>query len=672
MAYRRSSVERGSLSPKEVETANQSKRGFLPIPPRIDYNDEIFQGVVILRINRTALSTIFTPTLGILFATARHAQSSGVFPPEPFNGLQVSYKISGATATKFEDVPGFTWTRSLTFSGFAGPGELSVGGTLTAGGYYADVVVRVTAGGKTESKTYKVDPKSPQSFLVSVAIPKNATYGGISIVMTGHYNAGTRGVVVTGSWDQKGVTNKPADPNKNRGPQSPVARVKEIIGLWTGTVKEGIAATGDHNNNLSLLGDPKYDKFKCGEYQSRCLDFLQSLKYSDDPKKRALIEGIEFGPIQAQGMLHQAVVIYRHGTKWEEDGIILDPWPTQKHEGRPITYTMEEWTKLFNSAFVGKSSISEYKGQYFSGTYPDPHLKVPYTPEVLNWFKTAPPHVQTQIKKLNAIPNEVERQHAIRDLYKSTSAEARTIVKCPLNAYLVDGKGRVSGFPGGVARTDIPGVRFCMLRLADGTFWTELDYPRDTTFKLILEGTGTGPATVYTGFNMTAQPRDRRIQQYNFQVSKGQKFTQDQQVEGAPLRTLAQGTDSSSKKEQILFTNWNKGGVLSSPLSPTVFEVPYLLRLTYLNTYHYHFGRGAKAGTIALRHTDGTLYGPWQAKGVLSSGAPDGTWEVRPDVVLKPGTYTIVDSSPETWSQNSASSGKGFAEVRGYREQDKN
>ena len=34
--------------------------------------------------------------------------------------------------------------------------------------------------------------------------------------------------------------------------------------------------------------------------------------------------------------------------------------------------------------------------------------------------------------------------------------------------------------------------------------------------------------------------------------------------------------------------------------------------------------------------------------------------------MLTLGTYTIVDSSPATWSQNSQSGGKGFAVVKGY------
>ena len=121
----------------------------------------------------------------------------------------------------------------------------------------------------------------------------------------------------------------------------------------------------------------------------------------------------------------------------------------------------------------------------------------------------------------------------------------------------------------------------------------------------------------------------------------------------------------TSTTVQKVFTNWNIGGVLSGPSAPTVFQTRYPLTVTYVNTYHFHDGRGSPAGTIALRHTDGTVYGPWRTTGVISSGAPDGTWEARPNELIKPGTYTVVDSDPATWSQNPESRGQGFCEVQG-------
>ena len=122
---------------------------------------------------------------------------------------------------------------------------------------------------------------------------------------------------------------------------------------------------------------------------------------------------------------------------------------------------------------------------------------------------------------------------------------------------------------------------------------------------------------------------------------------------------------ASAAKPQVIFSNWNTGGVGVGPTVPTTFAIDRPLRVTYVNSYHYNSGRGTKAGTLALRHSDGLLYGPWRVRGSVASGVPEGLWECEPGVVLKPGTYTVVDSEPATWSQNGQSGGRGFVEVRG-------
>jgi hypothetical protein len=42
-------------------------------------------------------------------------------------------------------------------------------------------------------------------------------------------------------------------------------------------------------------------------------------------------------------------------------------------------------------------------------------------------------------------------------------------------------------------------------------------------------------------------------------------------------------------------------------------------------------------------------------------------WVVKPNVVIPPGTYTVVDSDPGTWAQNSETLGKGMAWGKGIR-----
>jgi hypothetical protein len=89
--------------------------------------------------------------------------------------------------------------------------------------------------------------------------------------------------------------------------------------------------------------------------------------------------------------------------------------------------------------------------------------------------------------------------------------------------------------------------------------------------------------------------------------------------------------------------------------------------VTFIYTYHY-FNNGKLPGTIALRHSDGTVYGPWQSEGAIGQGGVrNAYWFVRPNVEIKAGSYTVVDSDKATWSQNSGSAGAGFVEIRGIK-----
>lgn len=115
----------------------------------------------------------------------------------------------------------------------------------------------------------------------------------------------------------------------------------------------------------------------------------------------------------------------------------------------------------------------------------------------------------------------------------------------------------------------------------------------------------------------------------------------------------------------LVFDNGNIGGVLSGPSQPTTFTLAGPTRITYVSDYHY-FNGGVLPGTIALRHEDGTIYGPWQASGRIGQGGVlNAYWEVWPVVVLKAGAYTVVDSHPATWSHNSQSGNRGFTILRG-------
>lgn len=118
--------------------------------------------------------------------------------------------------------------------------------------------------------------------------------------------------------------------------------------------------------------------------------------------------------------------------------------------------------------------------------------------------------------------------------------------------------------------------------------------------------------------------------------------------------------------EQTLLDNQNAGAVINNPTAPTTFTIVQGFGISYLSTYHWNDGKGAKPGTLRIQAADGTVYGPWKAVGVRGmGGVRNATWECRPSVYLRAGTYTVIDSSPLTWSHNPGSGGRGFARVLG-------
>ena len=118
---------------------------------------------------------------------------------------------------------------------------------------------------------------------------------------------------------------------------------------------------------------------------------------------------------------------------------------------------------------------------------------------------------------------------------------------------------------------------------------------------------------------------------------------------------------------KTLFNNGNVSGVHNNPSRATKFTLSAPHVITRIVNYHWNNGRGAAPGTIALRGSDGRAYGPWRAKGTPGQGGrPNANWECSPGVTLPAGTYTVIDSDPATWAQNSGSQGSGHTRVEGY------
>lgn len=124
-------------------------------------------------------------------------------------------------------------------------------------------------------------------------------------------------------------------------------------------------------------------------------------------------------------------------------------------------------------------------------------------------------------------------------------------------------------------------------------------------------------------------------------------------------------TVTESQPAQGVFDNGNTLGVKEGGKPPRV-QITQDIVVTEISSYHYNKGKGATPGQLSLKSDSGTVYGPWQTTGQMGQGnVPNAFWVAKPDAKVPAGTYTILDSSPGTWSQNAKSNGFGFATIQG-------
>jgi hypothetical protein len=118
--------------------------------------------------------------------------------------------------------------------------------------------------------------------------------------------------------------------------------------------------------------------------------------------------------------------------------------------------------------------------------------------------------------------------------------------------------------------------------------------------------------------------------------------------------------------EIVVLDKRNVDGVENNPKAPTRFTINKDYYITYIENYHWNYGRGLVLGSIGLRHDNGTMYGPWEVRTSSGQGgAPNVNWACNPNVRIPAGTYTVIDSDVATWSQNSKSGGMGITFIRG-------
>ena len=135
------------------------------------------------------------------------------------------------------------------------------------------------------------------------------------------------------------------------------------------------------------------------------------------------------------------------------------------------------------------------------------------------------------------------------------------------------------------------------------------------------------------------------------------------------------GPTQDSPAAIVIFDNTNTVDVCDKPTQPTNFTITKSHFITKIYTYHWNNARGSPPGKLTLQRSDGTEFGPWEARGIPGRNPKDNnkivenaSWLVEPKITLPAGTYQVVDSKPETWSHNDQSKKAGFVFIQGHPE----
>jgi hypothetical protein len=120
-----------------------------------------------------------------------------------------------------------------------------------------------------------------------------------------------------------------------------------------------------------------------------------------------------------------------------------------------------------------------------------------------------------------------------------------------------------------------------------------------------------------------------------------------------------------------VFNNTNPGIVYNCPGPPSACYPQFTLGgstpITDIVTYHWNNGLGDSAGgTITLMPlSGGQPHGPYHATAMPATNGVLANWVAQVNDRLPAGTYNVVDSNTGTWSQNGASSNRGFTVIHG-------
>jgi hypothetical protein len=301
-------------------------------------------------------------------------------------------------------------------------------------------------------------------------------------------------------------------------PSSPIGRMDSSNNPWLSLISPG------STNNI--FGE---DQYACGAYQGLVLDWLERIKNSQDPGKRQLLDGFDFGPIQIAAGSHQAVVIFPSGTDWHLTGIVLDPWKEQRPEIYPLRGIGDQadWCEMFwlglgcpAEGSVGNSlvPIGANTGHY--PTTPNPNGSWQY--------------FSGTTRRSPSTSNAENRKQV------SVGSPVQVLLTAP------DGR-QVGILPSGEFVNDFgTSLEAHMLIAPDNTYETSFNLP-DGQYRLEFNGTGSGSVHVLTRHDHSVIEQFKTIL-----VDSGDRLTLDWQENTPVLRDQTGNV--------VDYSVWNKPG----------------------------------------------------------------------------------------------------------------
>ena len=584
------------------------------------------------------------------------APSGNSFPGgDPFNGLKVGYNISGASLSPPVDKEGFTISRS--YQGVLGTGTLTISGTYRVGGYGADVSLSVWAGDKKEEKKLYTENTgssgNPQNFSLSVPIPAGARTGGFAIRLDGRYSmgGGHRGCYVTGDFgpsaEQIAADKAAADAKWRQEVEDTIRRLDYQNTPEGKEIEEMRKALAGGDASWKAFLDQRLEQMQ-GDTSPEMAEFneLENAMTAGGPEWERYVaahgntgsaDASTVGSLVKSGRNSYESGKYAEAVDAFTKAIQANPNSADAYAGRGLAKrglndnagAMADITRALEldpknaDAYRARSMVKRTQNDY-QGALADADRSVQFAPNNYRAYLTRG-LAKNGLTDLNGALADYNRAIELNPNYAQSY-----LYRGNTRLSLKDDRGALSDFDRFIAANQSNSVAYNNRGLA----------------KERLGDTRGAIADYETAVRLS--PNDETAKKNLARVS-------------------ATGNKSPGAAAGAIFNNGNIGGVANGPTEATVFTISQPHFITTIENYHWNYGRGAQGGTIALRSSNGTVYGPWT---VLTSsgqgGAPNVGWSCSPNLVIPAGTYTIVDSDPATWSHNSESGARGFSKVTGY------